>query len=136
MWSGSIDRHDRGGTDLKQRLKVLLLPLQLADVVVDDQIPGGLALLDHRHDDQLDVRKRAVPAGSLRHGMEASRSEDLSVAHGLAAQVVSSDDQVVEVAPDRLVPRVAEELLGSQVPGRDDPVVVDGDDGCRVDLHQ
>ncbi len=59
------DRDDRGWAHLQQGLVVLLLTLQLTDVVVDDEIPGRLALLDHRHDDQLDVRKRAVPAGSL-----------------------------------------------------------------------
>src|SRR5919106_3055352 len=130
-----VDGDDRGGTDLEQRLVVLLLALQLADVVVDDEIPGGVGPLDHRHDDQLDVSKRAVPAGSSSDGMETSRSEGLVVAHGLAAQVLS-DDQVIEVAPYRLVPRIAEELLGSQVPRRDDPVAVDRDDGCRVDLDE
>ena len=131
-----IDRDDRGRADLQQRLEVPLLPLQLADVVIDDQIPGRLSLLDHRHDDQLDVRKRSVPAGSLSNRMESSSSENLFVAHGRAAQIFSRRDQIVQLAPDCLIPRVAEQVLRSQVPRRDAAVPVNRDDRCRIDLHQ
>src|SRR5215207_9457187 len=108
-------RRQERALGLGSGLSLLARSLELGDVVIDDEIPGGVAPLDHWHDDQLDVGKRAVSAGSPSDGVETSRSEGLVVAHGLAAQVLSND-QVVEVAPDRLVPRVAEELLGSQVP--------------------
>ena len=98
-----IDRDDRGRADLQQRLEVLLLALQFADVVVDDQVPGALALLGHRHGGQLDVRKRPVFAGALGHRMESSRPENLLIAHAAATQIFSPGDQIIQLAPDRLL---------------------------------
>ena len=44
-----------------------------------------------------------VFAGALGHRMESSRPENLLIAHAAATQTFSPGDQIIQLAPDRLL---------------------------------
>lgn len=50
-------------------------------------------------------------------------------------ELIGLGHQVVQVAPDGLVGRVAEQPLGRLVPGDHRPLEVGDDDGARTDLE-
>ena len=144
MWA-DIDRWGDGGlvyvSDERKLLDKVAVALfrifECADVVVDDQIAGGLVLDGHRNGKDVYVDKRAVlprPAGDC---MEAlSPGELLEVRGVFRAQVLLIGDQVLEVATDRLSGRVPEELLGRQIPGGNLPVETERDNRGGADLQE
>jgi hypothetical protein len=97
-------------------LSLVLCP-ERGDVVVDDEVSGRPTLHRHQHREELDVHERAVLPATPRHGPEApARDQLVVVADRLRPEVVSIRDEVVQVTPDRLRPRIAEQGLGGQVP--------------------
>jgi hypothetical protein len=55
---------------------------------------------------------------------------------GLWADLGPIRDQVIDVAPDGLLGRVAEQLLGSGIPRSDPPVEIGRQDGLGADLEE
>ena len=105
--------------------------------MVDGVVADLLSVDGDGDGEHLDVDERAVLSLPAREAVEAARARGLRL-HPLrvGAQVLASRDQPVEVAPDDLVPAVAEEPLRLRVPGRDGRVEIRGDDRDGADLEQ
>jgi hypothetical protein len=131
-----VDRDDRGRADVQDGFEPALLPLNLADVVIQDQDPDPLLAHDDGRRNHLDVHEGTVlscPAADRLGPFPPHRGT--AVRLGLLAKVGQGGDEVVELLADRLLGRVSEQRLGAGVPGLHRPVQVGHHDGRRADLE-
>ncbi len=98
----------------------MLLPLEFADIVVDRVRPDRLAVAADRDDEHFDVDEGSVPARATSDDMDVTLLPRLLIEPGgFGTDFHRIRDEIVDVATDCLLPRVAEERLGRGVPGDD-----------------
>ena len=132
-----VECDDGGRTELEQGRVVLLLPLELADVVVDDIGADLLPADDDRRRPDLDVDERAVLPQALpdEHPFFAEQPL-LAELDRVRMEALVVGDQVVDVPSDRLLRRVPEQPLGGRVPRADVLVQVESHDRRGAELEE
>jgi hypothetical protein len=111
--------------------------LELCDVVIQDVEAARLILLLFADREDLHVHERAVLAGTPTDPSERRAAPRFLRPRGrLRVQLRIPGDEVVEVLPQSLVGRVAEQQLGGRVPERDHNVPVHHDDRGRARLDE
>ena len=130
-------RCQEGALGLRRGLGLLARPLELGDVVIDDVEAGMLAVDEQWHHDHLDVDKHTVPSHPVRDPVGATLLERLAGhADALVAQCLRPQDEVVDVAADRLIGAESEQRGRRRVPGGYALVAVERHDGHRADLDE
>ena len=121
---------------LVRRVRIAPRRHQLGDVVVDRVVAAVLAVDDQRDEDDLDVDALAVLAPPPADEMCPARLVGCSRGRRSQAPLARREQELVDVATDRLVRLVAEEPGRGRVPGRHDLAAVHRHDGHRTDLDE
>jgi hypothetical protein len=129
-------RGEEGALGLRRRLGLLARALKLGHVVVDAEEARVGAFRHKRDEHQLDVDGCSVLAHSPRDPLCAPGCHRL--ARGLAALLprAVAEDEVVDVAAERFLRRVAEKLAGCRVPLGHNLIPVHDDHRRRADLDE
>ena len=115
---------------------MLACALELGDVVVDRVEPHVLPVDPERHEHHLHVNEGSVLSRPACDPLRATCLERLARHVAPFFTEVSSENEVVDRATDRLFPRVAEELGGGRVPVRHPLLGVHDDNGDGADLYE
>ena len=120
----------------QERLGALSCALNVGDVVVDREEPDMLTVDVERHEHQFHVDQPAVPPYTASDAVRATRLERLAGDVPAFVTKVSSEDDVVDPPPPRLLRRPSEQLCRSRVPARHALVGVHGHACHRADLDE
>src|SRR5689334_19008428 len=115
----------------------MLLPLELADIVIDRVRPDRLAVAADWDDDHVDVDESAILTRAPGDAM--SRSFGHRLVHdrsALPSERLGPEYELLDRPAERLGLRVPEERLGGWVPRRHVLIEVESHDGHRADLEQ
>ena len=109
---------------------------ELGDVVVDRVVADMLVIHDQRDHHDLDVDQLAVTSAPPPDALDPARFVRETRRRHALGSLIRREDQIVDVAANGLLGRVAEQGGRRRVPARDDLAAIHRHHRDRTDLHQ